>query len=172
MKASSTVPLHEQYKLFREYVEHEDTLIDNRLSWSINIQGFLFLTYGYSVHKLAELHKESMDAKLGPLYILIVVLPIMGAVIGAFSVAGVRAAANAIGRLKIRWDGIVAEHPEKLFLQELTGGGDEKAHGMGLRAPRWFPWIFVIAWALLLLLNIILGGHHLYVCHVAGGLQC
>jgi hypothetical protein len=34
----------EHYKLFRDYIEHEDGLVNQRLLWNINIQGFLFAT--------------------------------------------------------------------------------------------------------------------------------
>src|SRR5580658_9768416 len=49
--AASQVPKHVHYKLFRDYIEHEDSLINQRLLWNINIQGFLFAAYGLSVQK-------------------------------------------------------------------------------------------------------------------------
>src|ERR1051325_2213045 len=64
----SGLPIHVHYKIFRDYIEHEDGLIDKRLLWNINIQGFLFATYGFSVQKLAEVqavsrHVEEVGAK-------------------------------------------------------------------------------------------------------------
>jgi hypothetical protein len=94
------------YKLFRDYIEHEDSLINERLLWIINIQGFLFATYGFSVQKLADVQalphaKELAGAKA--LYWLILILPILGVAISFYSLKGVKAAQNAIRQLTADW---------------------------------------------------------------------
>ncbi|HTT82215.1 MAG TPA: hypothetical protein VMF67_01910 [Rhizomicrobium sp.] len=43
------------YKLFRDYVKHEDSLINNRLSWLLTIHGFLYATYGFTIQKKLEI---------------------------------------------------------------------------------------------------------------------
>ena len=49
------------YGTLRDYVQHEDGLINTRLSWSLTVHGFLFAIYGVLLGKVAdillELHK-------------------------------------------------------------------------------------------------------------------
>jgi hypothetical protein len=42
------------YTIFREYVKHEDSLINWRLSWNFTIQGFLFAAYAVATQKVFE----------------------------------------------------------------------------------------------------------------------
>lgn len=42
------------YRMFRAYVEHEDGLTNQRLSWNFTIQGFLFAAYTLSSNKIAD----------------------------------------------------------------------------------------------------------------------
>ena len=46
------------YGLFRDYVKHEDGLINNRLLWILTIHGFLYATYGFTVQKKLEVAHE------------------------------------------------------------------------------------------------------------------
>jgi hypothetical protein len=38
--------LAEHFELYRDYVKHEDELINRRLTWLLTVQGFLFAAYG------------------------------------------------------------------------------------------------------------------------------
>jgi hypothetical protein len=150
------LPIHEHYKIYRAYVEHEDVLINNRQMWNITIQGFLFATYGFSVQKLTEILAVPRSGGPGPdvskliaLKWIIWVLPFFGAAISIVSWMGVNAARRAIDKLTIEWAGI--EKPLHPKLPSLTGGGADTTHKSGFLAPRWFPWFFVFAWLLLIL---------------------
>jgi hypothetical protein len=152
---SSKLPIHLHYKIFRDYVEHEDGLINNRLMWNITIQGFLFATYGFSVQKLAEVQASNGTESIGgtgvfALRWLIIILPILGSFVSYYSWRGVRAAQKAIGRLEDTWT-TITKPPDGPRLPGLTGGGDEANHTEGFLAPKVFPWIFVVAWVLLLI---------------------
>lgn len=51
------------YEVFRDYLKHEDALVNNRLTWTLTIQGFLFAAYGLSIQKrLDVLEKLSPNA--------------------------------------------------------------------------------------------------------------
>src|SRR5271169_5831898 len=54
------------YERMRSYVEHEDGLINSRLTWSLTIHGFLFASYGILLAKVADmfiaLHKLTAPA--------------------------------------------------------------------------------------------------------------
>jgi hypothetical protein len=37
------------YQVFREYLQHEDGLASNRLSWMLSIHGFLYASYAFTI---------------------------------------------------------------------------------------------------------------------------
>ena len=49
--SSDTYPLLdiETYRIFREYLQHEDELANNRLSWMLSIHGFLYASYAFTI---------------------------------------------------------------------------------------------------------------------------
>jgi hypothetical protein len=52
------------YNLFRDYVKHEDDLINNRLMWILSIHGFLYATYGFTIQKKLEVARQlAVDTK-------------------------------------------------------------------------------------------------------------
>jgi hypothetical protein len=93
------------YDRFRSYVEHEDGLINSRLTWSLTVHGFLFAMYGILAGKVAdvfvELHKAPDSPRLledvitGLLALQIVVAAI-GAVVGKLSRGAIIASHNAL----------------------------------------------------------------------------
>ena len=48
---SDTYPLldTDTYQIFREYLQHEDGLANNRLSWMLTIHGFLYASYAFTI---------------------------------------------------------------------------------------------------------------------------
>ena len=162
---------HQHFKLYRDYLEHEDFLIDKRLLWNLSIQGFLFATYGLSVQKLAEVQSHQPTAGneiLGAwaLHALLFALPALGVVISFLSWQGVHAARTAIKRLDDEWKAIENDyqaahkaakpHQPLPQLPNITGGGAPLAHDWGLRAPLFYPWAFIVVWGALFLFNVVL----------------
>lgn len=160
-QTSSPLPKHVHYKIFRDYIEHEDALIDKRLLWNINIQGFLFATFGFSVQKLAEVQAKQGSELTGAksLYVLIFVLPLFGASISYFAWEGVKAAQKAIENLANEWnDEAIKQHQgDNTRLPGITGGGVKPKHGsddvhaQGFKPPQRFPIIFMVTWMVLFL---------------------
>jgi hypothetical protein len=159
---SPGIGIHKHYQIFREYVEHEDALVNNRVLWNINIQGFLFAAYGFSVQALAQdfLNFGRKMSAVEPLIILVVMLPIVGISVSYFSLKGVKAAQKAISDLKAQWDEVVkklyaASDPD--LLPCLIGGGKPsepstvQKHNWGFLAPKGIPIICIIVWGTLLL---------------------
>ncbi len=163
----SKTTIYDHFRLFREYANHEDKLINNRLLWNINIQGFLFVTYGYSVQKLTEVltSPNLKTTTASALYFLVGMLPVFGILISFTSYKGVQAAQIAIRNLNEQWEEIVSTYyrEEDLMVPrvpELIGGGcpavnksgvgPPQAHDWGTKAPRRFLIIFGVAWSLLL----------------------
>lgn len=176
--AHSKLKIHEHFKIFRDYVEHEDGLINNRLTWNTTIQAFLFTVYGFSVQKLADIHAKpgTQDITEKALFWLTFVLPVFGGGISYLTYKGVMAAQRAIENLEQQWDEIVkCEYPTENpgLLPKLIGGGSTKVAAFhdelhaselkrhhvvvnwGFTAPKRFPRFFEVAWALLFLYDLI-----------------
>jgi hypothetical protein len=81
--SSSELPIHQHYKIFRDYVEHEDFLVNNRLLWNINIQGLLFAAYAIALQRILGGQGTDIAEKL--VKWLMGILPIFGIAISWLS---------------------------------------------------------------------------------------
>ena len=170
----SQLAKHIHFKIFRDYIEHEDELVNARLLWNINIQGFLFATYGFSLQKLAEIQNPPMSpvrpiSGIGAFALdwLIIILPVLGTLISTFSLIGIVAAQRAIAQLTCDWGEALKEYlpgtpppPSGPLLPGIIGGGDGdptrvkrswgdlnlRTHKLGFLAPVVFPVIFAGTW--------------------------
>ncbi len=159
------------YQIFRDYVKHEDTLINNRLSWNLTIQGLLFAAYFVVVQKVDDV-KDTLAAKglpelaelqhfRGFLRFVAYLLGGLGFVVSAFVFAGVFAAYLGIEEVQRKWHKENQEYekcPGKrdthgTLLPGLIGGGNPLAHFLGSRAPFAISVVFVLVWAVLLFLT-------------------
>lgn len=107
----------ELYNLFRDYLKHEDDLINNRLNWNFTIQGFLFAAYSLSLHKIADIKlallQNTIETSrlayvhlfhtLFDLHLLLTALALAGINVSGFVYLSVRAARIAIHELESRW---------------------------------------------------------------------
>jgi hypothetical protein len=103
------------YSVFRDYLKHEDDLINGRLNWNFTIQGFLFAAYSLSLQKIAEVRAQvfradvvwtpSMDSCLTvhELRVLMIVIAAVGLFVSAFVYMSVFAATVAIAELDAWW---------------------------------------------------------------------
>jgi hypothetical protein len=55
------------YKELRDHLKHEDNLCNNRMTWLITLQAFLFTAYGFSLSAEAVLGSNSDSSTLLPL---------------------------------------------------------------------------------------------------------
>jgi len=154
---------YQHFEIFRTDVRNEDTLVNSRLLWNINIQGFLFAAYGLSIQRIPDPQNGHMvqGVARNSLAALIFFLPLLGFSISWMSYKGIRAAQIAISSLNRQWKEIVGEYykAEASMLPMLIGGGcpsidrhgshARKAHQWGLLAPNTIPRIFMTIWALL-----------------------
>jgi len=164
--------LHLQvYSAFRDYVKHEDNLINNRLSWNFTIQGFLFTAYAFAFQKTAELwnvlsHRNDKPAldlsrivhSLADLHAVLLVLASVGMLVSVVIFFSVRAADVAIKALDEKWRERNLQHEavpggsgssgnDPFGLPGLTGGGTPlDTHKRGFKAAQFLPWITVLAW--------------------------
>ena len=119
------------YSIYRDYIKHEDDLLNRRLMSNIILEGFLFATDGFS-HEL--LHAAAFhDGLMADLKVLPMVLPFVGIAAGVLTVMSIVAAQSAIAGLKKDWEEIACEIDPKALsrLPALTGAGQKLSNGLG-----------------------------------------
>lgn len=148
------------YKQFRDYIQHEDQLINHRTTWLITVQSFLWATYGLSYQKKYEVYAKLKELKLDPAALgsateeyngFMLVLAVVGLFTALVSYFSVKAAADAIDSLNQQW----MNHPMKKLadgmLPGITGGGNIWASWFGILISKGMPVLFSFLWALTLL---------------------
>ena len=85
----------EFYKIIRDYITHEDSLINNRLTWLLAIQGLLFTAYGLSIREAT---------RTADLVSLISLLKILGILTSFLGFTGILAAVLAIEKVAKKWE--------------------------------------------------------------------
>jgi len=127
------------FNLYRDYVKHEDELINRRMSWNLTLQGFLFAAYGVTVQVLSKATEHMIIAVL----VLLYVIPALGAVVAFLGWRGVKAAQTAIEGLCKRWEWVAQRFDGELvaLLPEMVGGGEPKATGLGQYSQRGIPMV-------------------------------
>ena len=175
-KRTLVIPNHLQlYGAFRDYVQHEDSLTNNRLNWNFTIQGFLFFSWVYCLQKLADLKVALVNLGLkqgDPNYVALnnfahdthkamLIIGCLGFSISTSIFLGAFGAQRAIGKIEKKW---LSQNPEYKpkpgksdtngpDLPGLIGGGSPLAHWLGFGAPIAIPVVFVVAWFFLLILR-------------------
>jgi hypothetical protein len=91
----------EIYDRIRKKIEHEDTLVSQRLSWLLTSQGFLFVAFGLL------LNAPAADSK----HLVIAGLSILGIITSLLTLQGVVCASNAITDAFVWWME-TTKHPE------------------------------------------------------------
>jgi hypothetical protein len=115
--------MSDQYKICRGNIEHEDDLINHRLSWLVLAQSFLFAA--------------CISAKQTPC-----VVRAVGIAICVATYISIIAAIWSIRCLRRHYSGeIPAGYPPLV--------GAKPLHGLGLFAPIIIPPIFILGWLLL-----------------------
>ena len=131
----------ELYKIMRGYINHEDSLINNRLTWLLTIQGLLFTGYGLALRE---------TTKSSDLISLIFILKGLGLATSFLGFTGILAASLAIREVERKWLSIkpkdLLTHSIADQLPDVTGGGNRLVHFLGSFTPLSIPSIFFVAW--------------------------
>jgi hypothetical protein len=91
-----------KFKVYRDYIQHEDDLLHQRSSWNLTVQGFLFAAYGVL---LQQSLKEGATPNESIYRCLAWMLPVMGAIISGSVFLSVTAASKALDALGCKWKG-------------------------------------------------------------------
>jgi hypothetical protein len=138
------------YGVYRDYVKHEDELINRRLSWNLTLQGFLFAAYGVSVQVLSNPNSTAqLRQHLKPLPC---VFPAVGGLVAVLVLLSVMAAQASIEGLKVQWRGIASQIEDGVLemLPGLTGAGQRFANKWGKMPQAGIPAVITVAWVVLL----------------------
>jgi hypothetical protein len=151
-----------RYKAARDYITHEDSLINNRLTWLLVSQGLTFSAFSalfkpisdiivhlHGDHCLPEKAVISLQETMDFLEGLQFILSFLGLCISVISFLGVQAAVRAIRKVS----GDYEEVSKKAELPGLIGGGSEDAHNFGILYPRGIPIVLFFAWLFVILIQ-------------------
>jgi len=134
-----------RFELLRDYLKHEDGLINHRITWNLTTQGFLFAAFGLLcpkgtdpvsgfVAKLTSFMGGAPRVATEPVSAFAAkLIPFTGCAISIAATAGILAAHLSIRNLVARWKGDEGFGPGG-WLPPLAGGGGGKAVAIGLLA--------------------------------------
>jgi hypothetical protein len=129
------------YRIFRDYLQHEDNLINSRLTWSLTVHGFLFACYGILLGKLADdfaalqasAHSQLQEHIIVALFCFQLPIALLGVFVGFSSWRAIKASHYAIRHLvaiahhegqPLKIDTCVATVPDKaMLLPRIIAGG-------------------------------------------------
>ena len=142
------------FTLIREYMKHEDDLINNRTTWLNTIQSFLIAAFGITFQKSIELLSSSAN-KIDDLAIirgyqyLSTVFSLVGIGTSIIAWYAILAAVNSINALRDKWSTSPYYERHKDFLPGIVGGGHPGAHEGGTRFALWLPRFFLVFWIII-----------------------
>ncbi|HTV43832.1 MAG TPA: hypothetical protein VMF05_00825 [Stellaceae bacterium] len=171
-----TVPLDlEIYETFRKYVQHEDHLVNQRISWMLMIHGFLYAAYalvlqtklgiaeainGHSGDHIAriKLHHYLWEGVI-QIYFALFMIAFIGFVISLTALRSIRAARRAAKNVQDIFEsnfGVKKNHgipktvttEDGLILPTIAGGGDQNNVSRGIFSANWLPIFLMIGWVL------------------------
>lgn len=139
----------ELYKLARAQIEHEDTLVSQRITWYLTLQGFLFTAVFLTAADLLDPTKAGMHST-GRLYLAIAIglLCVLGIGSSITRYLLIRAAYRQIEKVSGWWNGR-SERAAKF--PRITGAGGFDFLGYRVTGADFAHVIFVI-WVVLLAL--------------------
>lgn len=163
------------YAKFRDYIEHEDSLVNDRISRTLLVHGFLLASGVLLIQARVEAAAKCMSRDQGCwseasnvhlllpeqlsivllfVDILLPIIAMIGVVTTRAALSGVVAAEASVTSLRMHWEKFASVHRatvDRLHLPSVTGGGnsamEEKGHGSAVNLMRHLLglWIFIFA---------------------------
>ena len=119
-----TEKLREIEKIIRGMIEHENSLMNNRIGWMLAFNGFLFTAISISI---------SQKASGNSLIFINVIISVVGIVTAVSTFIALKISMKAIHRLKTKW---LLETPKPPGFQEIGV--------MGYEVPQKYKWILIL----------------------------
>lgn len=137
----------ELYRVYRDYIVHEDTLIGSRINWLTVSQPFLFASYSLSLS--AGFEPKGME-RLATMQEAVCWL---GMLLSGITLISVLASVRSMISLKASWAAEQGRAPSvgdkaeaSSNLPAFTAGGSQSAHYMGLAATLGLPGFSLFIW--------------------------
>lgn len=140
------------YNIYRNYVEHEDDLINNRVGWFIQLHSFLIASYGIVFAALIStffVQGTPLVPPIGPQGVacgLLIGIAFIGSASAFSATQSITAANDAIQELNRRWKILFEQRGGGLNLPGLTGGGHPGSTARGARFQLVLPRVLVVLW--------------------------
>lgn len=145
------------YAVYRDYLKHEDGLVNNRVGWFIQLHSFLIASYVIILSALiasfapeGQFLVDPHRVRLAGFMVLVALAAIgIGSSVAAYQ--SIRGAVIAIEALRERWRQVRDVVPGCEHLPDLAGGGSEVAVRRGLWLHSLLPlgitglWLFSLA---------------------------
>lgn len=142
------------FSLYRDYLKHEDGLINYRATWFVGVQSFLIATFGLSYQKKFEVVAQaikncSIGQLKGSIYLYDISLFLL-VIVGIFSsyaaISSIRAAVEAIDELQRKWKEEIIQGQTLHHLPNIIGGGMKDTVKDGAELALNLPVFFLRFW--------------------------
>ncbi len=134
--------LVQDWQRVRSAIEHENDLINQRLTWLLVSQGFIFGAFGVALNKLTEAVHDL--ALRNDIHALLFALASTGFLTSIFFSRGILTAHLQHNALKLWWEKRV---PDKLARERDHPPICGNHPSFGFQIPyHWFPYVFTCAW--------------------------
>jgi hypothetical protein len=134
----------EYYQIIRSQIEHEDNLINQRLSWFVAAQAFLFSAYAILLNAPSQVRLQRFATQ----EILFSLIPLVAIGVSILIYITVVAAMLAMANLRRLLEGHVKEE-ESALLPPVQGYRQTLL--LGQASPILMPFLFMISWIVLLI---------------------
>src|SRR2546422_4795974 len=131
---------HEALEIIRRRLEHEDNLVNQRLSWILMSQAFLLTGYAILLNAPTDLRSEMYARHQG---LLMWLIPLTGTVTVLLIWVSIVGALLAMRDLRAR----AATHPG-FDSSHIQGRGITR--WLGMEAPLLVPAVFLLSWLLII----------------------
>jgi hypothetical protein len=135
----------EYYQIIRSQIEHEDNLINQRLSWFLAAQAFLFSAYAILLNAPSQVRLQRFATQQEILFTLIPLVAIGASILIYVTVF---AAMLAMANLRRLLEGHMNEE-ESALLPPVQGYRQTLL--LGQASPILIPFLFMISWIALLI---------------------
>lgn len=144
------------YRLYREQIDHEDDLVNQRLSLLVASQSFLFTAYAIVLNG-STTGMQSMFAFQHR--VVFWSIPIIATCLCWFIGRSITAAMAAMSHARARWSDYRATGAIPEYAPEIQGS--DHIRRLGQLAPRFLPHVFIAVWTSLYVVAPIT----FYLCH-------
>jgi hypothetical protein len=139
------------YEIIRSQIEHEDNLINQRLSWFVAAQAFLFSAYAILLNAPSQVRLQGFARQQEILFYLIPLVAIgVSILIYVTVIAAMLAMANLRRLLKSHANELESHAKEKEILLPPVQGYRQTLL-LGQASPILIPFLFMISWIVLLI---------------------